>query len=193
MYCEAEVAKPSRAFQPALSESAPHNALISGPSGVGKTVLARHTLNRLEKRAPVTHVHIPSLRKASGRSSVKPSDSTQPTSVTNSRETRPSTTSTNFFGDTAEYPFIVIPDEADNIHDHDVLESLHAVPRLSIVAICHDPQSWLDQAPMGDSHSFNGDRHIQLRRYAISALADIFEARANQHSQMICSLGINPD
>lgn len=60
---EVEVGQLSRAFQPALSGSAPHNALISGPSGVGKTVLARHTLYRLEKRAPVSHAHIRSLGK----------------------------------------------------------------------------------------------------------------------------------
>ena len=66
MHRESEVGQLSRAFQPALSGSAPHNALISGPSGVGKTVLARHTLNRLEKRAPVSHAHIRCLGKSTG-------------------------------------------------------------------------------------------------------------------------------
>ena len=66
MHRESEVGQLSRAFQPAVSGSAPHNALISGPSGVGKTVLARHTLDRLEKRAPVSHAHIRSLGKSTG-------------------------------------------------------------------------------------------------------------------------------
>jgi Cdc6-like AAA superfamily ATPase len=74
----------------------------------------------------------------------------------------------------------VIADEADNVHDHEVIQRLHAVPRISIVAICHDPQSWLAQVPVGDSHSFNGDRHIQPRRYGTDELSDILEARANQ-------------
>ena len=65
--------------------------------------------------------------------------------------------------DIVEYHFTMILDEADNIHDHDVIERLHAVLRLSIVAICHDQQSWLAQVPMVDSHSFNRDRHIQMR------------------------------
>jgi Cdc6-like AAA superfamily ATPase len=72
----------------------------------------------------------------------------------------------------------VILDEADNIQDHDVIERIHAVPQVSIVAICHDPQSWLAQVPMGDSHSFDGDRHIQVQRYGTEELADILEARA---------------
>jgi Cdc6-like AAA superfamily ATPase len=33
---------------------------------------------------------------------------------------------------------------------------------------------------MGGGHSFDGDRHIQLRRYGTEELADILEARANQ-------------
>jgi len=36
MHRESRVGQLSRAFQPGLSGSAPHNALISGPSGVGK-------------------------------------------------------------------------------------------------------------------------------------------------------------
>ena len=64
MYRESGVGQLSRAFQPALTGSAPHNALTSGPSGVGKTVLARHTLDRLEKRAPVSQAHIRSLGKS---------------------------------------------------------------------------------------------------------------------------------
>jgi len=64
---------------------------------------------------------------------------------------------------TAEYPFVVIFDETDNIHDHHLMQRLHVVPRISTVAICHDPHSWLAQVPMGDSHSFDGDLHIQLR------------------------------
>ena len=63
---ESEVGQLSRAFQPALTGSAPHNALISGPSSVGKMVLARHMLDRLEKRAPVGHAHIRSLGKSTG-------------------------------------------------------------------------------------------------------------------------------
>jgi Cdc6-like AAA superfamily ATPase len=61
-----------------------------------------------------------------------------------------------------------------------VIERFHAVPPISIVSIRHDSQSWLAQVPIGSSHSFDGDRHIQLRRYGTEELADILEARANQ-------------
>jgi Cdc6-like AAA superfamily ATPase len=170
----------SRAFQPALSGSTPHNALISGPSGVGKTVLARHTLDRLEKRAPVSHAHIRSLGKSTG-AILREVLRQHPANVSEQvSRNMPIDDIYELLRDTVEYPLVVILDEADNIHDHDVIERLHAVPQVSIVAICHDPQSWLAQVPMGGSHSFDGDQHIQLRRYGTEELADILEARANK-------------
>ena len=180
MHRESEVGQLSRAFQPALSGSAPYNTLISGPSGVGKTVLARHTLDRLEKRAPVSHAHIRSLGKSTG-AILREALRQHPADVSEqfSRST-PVDGVHQLLRDTVEYPFVVILDETDNVHDHDVIERLHAVPQISVVAICHDPQSWLAQIPMNGSHSFDGDRHIQLRRYGTEELADILEARANQ-------------
>ena len=180
MHRESEVGQLSRAFQPALSGSAPYNALISGPSGVGKTVLARHTLDRLEKRAPVSHAHIRSLGKSTG-AILREALRQHPADVSEqfSRST-PVDGVHQLLRDTVEYPFVVILDEADNVHDHVVIERLHAVPQISVVAICHDPQSWLAQIPMNGSHSFDGDRHIQLQRYGTEELADILEARANQ-------------
>lgn len=43
---ESEGGHLSRAFQQALTGSAPQNALISGPGGVGETLLERLTLYR---------------------------------------------------------------------------------------------------------------------------------------------------
>lgn len=74
----------------------------------------------------------------------------------------------------------MILDEPANVHHHDVIERLHRVLQISVVAICHDPQSWLAKIPMGSSHSFDGDRHIQLQRYGTEELADVLEARAKQ-------------
>jgi Cdc6-like AAA superfamily ATPase len=63
---ESEIGQLSRAFQRTVSGSAPNNALFCGPRGVGKTVLARHTHDRLGKRAPVSQSHIRSLGNSIG-------------------------------------------------------------------------------------------------------------------------------
>jgi len=74
----------------------------------------------------------------------------------------------------------VILDDVDNAQDQDVIERSHAVPRISIVPICHDPQSWFAQTPMNCSHSLDGDCYIQLQGYGTDELANILEPRANQ-------------
>lgn len=51
---EGEVEELSLAFDPALDGQTAEDVLISGPSGVGKTVLARHTLAKLEQYGPGT-------------------------------------------------------------------------------------------------------------------------------------------
>jgi Cdc6-like AAA superfamily ATPase len=43
----------SEAFDPATHGHAAKNVIIHGPSGVGKTVLAKHTMGRLEEHADV--------------------------------------------------------------------------------------------------------------------------------------------
>lgn len=134
MHRESVVGQLSRAFQPAMTGSAPHNALISGPSGVGKTVLARHTLNRLEERAPVAHAHIRSLGKSTG-AILRAALQQQLADISEQFSTStPVDDVCHLLRDTVDYPFVVILDEADNIH-YQVIERLHAVPRNSIIAI----------------------------------------------------------
>jgi len=53
-----EVGQLSREFHPIVNGDPGGDALISGPSGVGKTVLARHTLGQLETTADVAYTHL---------------------------------------------------------------------------------------------------------------------------------------
>ncbi|WP_253739100.1 AAA family ATPase [Halohasta salina] len=52
------------AFEPAIAGRRPADVLIYGPSGVGKTVLARHTFKRLQRQATVDFAHVRSLGKS---------------------------------------------------------------------------------------------------------------------------------
>lgn len=42
------------------------DVIVSGPSGVGKTVLSRHTLDRLDEEAPVASAHVRCLGSTAG-------------------------------------------------------------------------------------------------------------------------------
>lgn len=66
MHREGEVEELSLAFDPALDGHTAGDVLISGPSGVGKTVLARYTLAKLEQYVRVPHTHIRCLGESTG-------------------------------------------------------------------------------------------------------------------------------
>ena len=55
---EAAVAELTRALEPATGGDGASNVVITGPLGVGKTVLARHSLSRLNARADVQAVTV---------------------------------------------------------------------------------------------------------------------------------------
>jgi Cdc6-like AAA superfamily ATPase len=66
MHREAEVEELTRAFHPAVSGQGADHALISGPSDVGKTVLAWYALKQLREVAHVYRAHIRSLGMTTG-------------------------------------------------------------------------------------------------------------------------------
>jgi Cdc6-like AAA superfamily ATPase len=58
LHRDQEISQLSREFHPIVDGDLGGDALISGPSGVGKTLLARHTLDRFETTADVAYTHL---------------------------------------------------------------------------------------------------------------------------------------
>lgn len=61
---DAEVATLAHAFDPALRGEAPEHVLLSGPHGVGKTALCRHTFERLQRQADAQYAHVRAMGKS---------------------------------------------------------------------------------------------------------------------------------
>jgi cell division control protein 6 len=128
---ESEVGQLSRALQPALTDSCPYNTLISGSSGVGKTVLARHTLDRLRARVPVAHAHIRCLGKQTG-TILCDALRQHPANVTDQfTRSTPVDELRQLLREVVDDPFVVILNKADNIHDDDAITCFHGIPNTS--------------------------------------------------------------
>lgn len=154
------------------------HALISGPSGVGKTVLAMTATDRLREETGATCIQIRALGKTTPgilRAALEelpqgPDDVAQTTSTTETRR---------LFREAVDGTTIVVLDEGDDLPETDAIRELRAIEDVGVVPIAHDGTDWLSRLDVDDAHPLD-NCHTELGRYTVNELADILEHRARQ-------------
>ena len=186
LHRDQEISQLSREFHPIVDGDLGGDALISGPSGVGKTLLARHTLDRFETTADVAYTYLRCLAMTDvdiltalleavpGGSAIVDRDR-----FTDAVDLR------RQLDDVLKQPFVAILDEADAIAHTSAIGHLATVRNLSLVVICHKPTDWLARIGRDHRAQFDGDHHIRLDRYGVDELLDILWIRAER--------GLSPD
>lgn len=166
----------AKAFEPTIDGYPADNVLVSGGSGVGKTVLVRYALARLDEAAAINHAHIRCLGITRGqilRTAIDEYDSTIDFTLNTSVDTLQEKLS-----DAVISPYIIVLDEADGIYETGALEDLFAIQRVSVVAICHDAERWLALATPEVRAVMH--RELELGRYGVDELADILQDRVDE-------------
>lgn len=173
LHREAEVETLAEAFEPALDGDRPEDIVITGPHGVGKTVLARHTYDRLERRANVEWAHI----RAMGLSTAGIIREILETLGGDPSQTTPKDELVRRLQERVENPVVVILDEGDELNE-DSVATLAEIPQVTVIPIVHEPDTLLSRIEDDRlRHRLNG--RLELDRYRNEELADILEPRVD--------------
>jgi Cdc6-like AAA superfamily ATPase len=164
------------ALAPAVHGDRADDVLLSGSSGVGKTALARHVVDKVADHAGVPQTHIRTLGKRTG-TILREVIAAYPRGPEPASNT-PTDGLPRLLRETVDDPYIVVCDEGDDLCHSEALDQLLDCPLLSVVVIVHNPDRWL--AACSDRVRGSIATQIELDRFSTTELADILSARAIQ-------------
>ncbi|MFB6237555.1 MAG: Cdc6/Cdc18 family protein [Halopenitus sp.] len=157
------------------AEALDQDVLISGPSGVGKTVLGRHTLDEYAAEHGLPWTRIRTLGMTSGDVLREVIDQ-HPSDVTVAANT-PNDELPDILREVVDEHYVVMLDEGDGLPETGAVRELVDVPNVGVLVVCHDAMDWLSRADPRVRDHFQGGQ-VELSRYSVDELADILEDRA---------------
>lgn len=179
LHRESETTLLLEALDPGEDGSHRGHAVLSGSSGVGKTVLSKQCVERLRGRRGTIDAHVRCLDVAPGTIYRRTVESFQrgPDDVPRTEPVDDVLAMLERIVADADPAGVVILDEADDIVQ-EAVDTLSSMAGLSVVVICHDPDAWFSRLGPGVRDRFTAGTHIDLDRYSVNELADILERRA---------------
>jgi Cdc6-like AAA superfamily ATPase len=161
-----------------LTDSGEH-VCIYGPSGAGKTTLAKYVLEELEAEVlDVRWGYVNCIAESSKQAVL--SQLVRDAGL--GKDLRRSGTPTGAFLDRIrEYDgqVVTILDEVDVLTEPRLIVSLTDLPGVSVITICIDEDQWLSAADDRIRSRFRGADTITLERYAFDELRDIITYRVD--------------
>lgn len=151
------------------------HAVISGPSGVGKTVLTKHCCRRLRSERSVDTAYVRCLGSETGTVLRDTVEALGHGSAVG--HTTPVEDVVDELHAAVERTAVVVLDEADDLPERAV-EHLTDVRGVSVAMICHEPERWYSSAGPDVRERLRAGTQLSLERYGVTELADILERRA---------------
>ncbi|EMA69157.1 ATPase AAA [Halorubrum aidingense JCM 13560] len=147
--------------------------LITGPSGVGKTVLGRMVLTQYAREHGLGWTWIQTLGLTTGdvfRKAIRGAGDTVADNAPNAELPRR-------LRNAIDGRHVLLLDEGDDLAGTGTVGKLASVPGVEVIIIVHNPDDWLARAESSVRQRLHGGR-VSLSRYGVDELADILADRA---------------
>lgn len=165
------------ALQPVIDGERPQDVLIDGPSGAGKTCLARYTTAKLEEQALDVRTQYIDCWNHSKRFRVLLDllDGVGPTYDVHRNTPHDELLSRL---EDLDSPYVVILDEVDQLADKSLLRELWAIPELTLILIANREADVLDPLDERVRSRLRGAMRVRFDQYSHDELVAILNARA---------------
>ncbi|WP_119816702.1 Cdc6/Cdc18 family protein [Halalkaliarchaeum desulfuricum] len=171
-----EMSQLAGALEPVVDGDKPQHAVLTGPSGAGKTCIARATLDRLEEQVLDVHTaHVDCwLHTSDFRVLYKLLES-----VGTTYDIHRTTPLDELLLRLEEIdkPYLVVLDEADQLEDPGLLRQLYAIPRVTMVLIANRERDLFDPLDSRLQSRLRSSEHVAFDKYSHGELVAILSDR----------------
>jgi Cdc6-like AAA superfamily ATPase len=164
------------ALEPVVAGDTPQDTLLTGPSGAGKTCIARATLNKLEEQVLDVHTaHVDCwLQSNDFRVLYKLLEA-----VGTTYDIHRSTPRDELLGrlEALDKPYLVILDEADQLETLGLLRQLYAIPEVTMILVANHESDILDPLDERLCSRLRSTEHVAFDSYTRAQLVSILSDR----------------
>ena len=176
---DGEVTHLSGLLEPVTRGEPADTAVLTGPSGVGKTCIARYTVGQLrEQHLDVRSQYVNCWQNYSRFRTLYRILEGLGKTVDIHRQSTPHDELLERLRAYDGPPCVVVLDEVDQLEDLDALYDLHSLPAFSLVLIANREAELFARADERLTSRLRGSESIRFDRYGIEELTSILEARA---------------
>ncbi|GAB3021481.1 Cdc6/Cdc18 family protein [Natronobiforma cellulositropha] len=175
-----EVSHLSETLEPLLCDEPPETAFLFGPTGVGKTCIARYTLAALREQRPDVRVAYVNCWQEYTRYRVL---YRVLEALERAFDVHGSTPTADLFDRLAradERPIVVVLDEADQLEETEVLYDFHRLRHVSPVLIANREEELFAHFDDRVRSRLRAGTRVYLERYRADELVAILEERVRQ-------------